>query len=160
MPELVLSDSSESEGTQPGEPKRPSRGLILAVAVVSALSLVGVWAASLRSTAGQGHRPVGPPRHHVEYRVGGTGTEADLIYVSPAGDLAQRANVRVPLGAAGADPVITLDVPSGSFVSIAAQARDEGAVDIACEVTVDGTRLLERHASGHLVLVDCSGIVP
>lgn len=160
MPEVVLPESSETEGRQPGAPRRPSRGLILAVVIVSALSLAGLWMTARSHGAGQPHRPVGPPRHHVEYRVGGTGTAADLIYVSPAGDLAQRANVRVPLGAAGADPVITLSVPSGSFVSIAAQARDAGAVDITCEVTVDGTRLQQRQASGHLVLVDCSGVVP
>jgi hypothetical protein len=134
--------------------------VVLAVGIGSVLGLAGLWWSALGSDPSQ-HRPAaGPPRHHVEYRVGGTAKAADLLYIAPGGELAQRAHVPLPLGGAGGDPVITLDVPSGSYVSISAQGTDPGAASVSCELSVDGTRLVERQASGHFAVVDCSGVVP
>jgi hypothetical protein len=141
-------------------PRRPNRLVISAVAVLSAAGLVWVWITALGEVPGQRGRPTGPPRHHVEYRVSGTGHSADLIYISPAGVLEERSEVPVPLGSPHGDPVIRLDMPSGTYVSIAAQARDAHPVDLTCELFVDGRRVHADRAAGHYALVDCAAVIP
>jgi hypothetical protein len=84
----------------------------------------------------------------------------DLLYIAPAGELIQRSNVVVPLGGPDGDPAIVLNVPSGSFVSIAAYARNPKATELSCAVLVDGRQLRAARATGRPAMVDCSGVVP
>jgi hypothetical protein len=133
-------------------PKSPSRAVLLSVAIASAVGLLAVVFTSQGSTPSRRHQPTGAPGHHVEYRLSGTTGSADLIYTSSTGELIQRSNVLV------SEPPIAFDMPSGSFVSITAQALGGG--DIHCDLVVDGARLRSERASGADALVRCMAVVP
>jgi len=95
----------------------------------------------------------------VVYYVEGTAPAVNITFSTPSGT-SQYSNQSLPLRTKEGRLGVRLgDLPSGTFVAISAQNRDESG-SVICRIEVDGAVISQNRSSGGYVIASCDGTVP
>jgi hypothetical protein len=118
-----------------------------------ALALVAVMLCACGST--KSNAPVGSSTVQVVYFVEGTTKIADLTLETATGTK-QENDVDVPVKTKSGLVGLHVTMPSGGFVYISAQNKQETGT-ISCRIEADGIEIASNESSGAYAIAQCDG---